>query len=139
MRYLIILFVFIAVSCTRGDREKESQDYFKKEIDGRMVKINELKLADSLQVDIMSVHKDVDRFLLLSKDIENLDASINLSRNYFDELSLKFNFKRTDFTDINKTMTLEEIANALKGNELNFYNQVLFKYKGAEGAMFTAQ
>ena len=104
-----------------------------------MVKINELKLADSLQVDIMSVHKDVDRFLLLSKDIENLDASINLSRNYFDELSLKFNFKRTDFTDINKTMTLEEIANALKGNELNFYNQVLFKYKGAEGVMFTAQ
>lgn len=104
-----------------------------------MAKLKELKFADSLQVDILEVHTEVDRFLLLSKDIENLDVSINLSRKYFDELSQKFNFKRTDFTDINKTMTLEEIANALKGNELNFYNQVLFKYKGAEGAMFTAQ
>ncbi|MBK7309722.1 MAG: hypothetical protein IPI93_02755 [Sphingobacteriaceae bacterium] len=139
MRYLVVFFVCLAVSCSRGDREKESQDYFKKEIDSRMAKLKELKFADSLQVDILEVHTEVDRFLLLSKDIENLDVSINLSRKYFDELSQKFNFKRTDFTDINKTMTLEEIANALKGNELNFYNQVLFKYKGAEGAMFTAQ
>jgi hypothetical protein len=104
-----------------------------------MAKIKELKLADSLMMDVMKAHTEVDRFLLLSKDVENLDASINLSRNYFDELTQKFNFKRADFTDINKTMTLEEIANVLKGNELNFYNQVLFKYKGAEGAMFTAQ
>jgi len=87
----------------------------------------------------MDVQREVDRFLLLSKDIENLDASINLSRAYFDKLSIKFKMSRTDFTDITKTMTLEEIANVLKGNELNFYNQVLFKYKGAEGAMFTAQ
>ena len=104
-----------------------------------MAKIKEIKLADSLQLDVMEVHTEVDRFLLLSKDIENLDASINLSRKYFDELAVKFNFKRTDFTDITKTMTLEEIANALKGNELNLYNQVLFKYKGAEELMFTAQ
>ena len=119
--------------------EKESQDYFGKEIEGRMAKIKEIKLADSLQLDVMEVHTEVDRFLLLSKDIENLDASINLARKYFDELAVKFNFKRNDFTDITKTMTLEEIANALKGNELNFYNQLLFKYKGAEGVMFTAQ
>ncbi len=104
-----------------------------------MAKIKELKLSDSLKVDVAEVHTEIDRFLLFSKDIENLDASINLSKKYFDELATKFSINRTDFTDINKTMSLEEIANALKGNELNFFNQLLFKYKGAEGLMFTAQ
>lgn len=104
-----------------------------------MLKIKGLKIADSLQLDVVEVDKEVDRLLLMSKDIENIQASINLSKKFFDELAAKYQMNRSDFTDINKEMTLEEVANALKGNELNFFNQVLFKYKGAEGTMYTAQ
>lgn len=104
-----------------------------------MASIKEIKLADSLQSEVINVDKEVDRLLLMSKDIENIQASINLSKKFFDELAAKHQMNRADFTDITKEMTLEEIANALKGNELNFFNQFIFKYKGAEGTMFTAQ
>lgn len=126
-------------SCSERDRKEEAQSYFKKEIESRMSTIKTLKVADSLHLDVTEINKEVDRLLLMSKDIENIDASINLSKKFFDELAVKYQMNRGDFTDITKEMTLEEIANALKGNELNFFNQFIFKYKGAEGSMFTAQ
>lgn len=126
-------------ACSERERKEEAQSYFKKEIDSRMSRIKTMKVADSLQLDVSKIDKEVDRLLLMSKDVENIDASINLSKKFFDELAVKYQMNRNDFTDINNDMSLEEIANALKGNELNFFNQFIFKYKGAEGSMFTAQ
>ncbi len=139
MRYVFIIVTCLLFSCSERERKEEAQSYFKKEIDSRMSTIKTLKVADSLHLDVTEIDKEVDRLLLMSKDIENIDASINLSKKFFDELAVKYQMNRADFTDINREMTLEEIANALKGNELNFFNQFIFNYKGADGSMFTAQ
>jgi hypothetical protein len=74
----------------------------------------------------------------MSKDVENIQASINLSKKFFDGLAVKSQINRSDFVDITNEMSLEEIATALKSNELNFFNQILFRYKGSTG-MYTAQ
>jgi hypothetical protein len=138
MKYFLpVLIVFLSF-CTERERKEESSAYFKTEIGSRMAAIKDLKLADSVKVDVMEVDKEVDRLLLMSKDIENVQASINLSKKFFDELAAKNNINRSDFTDITHEMTLEEIENALKGNELNFFNQILFRYKASPG-MYTAQ
>jgi hypothetical protein len=137
MKYFLIIFACILFSCTDRERKEESEAYFNKEISSRMSTISDLKLADSI-VDVIEVNKEVDRLLLMSKDVENIHASINLSRKFFDELAVKNRLNRSDFVDITNEMSLEEIATALKGNELNFFNQVLFRYKGSTG-MYTAQ
>jgi hypothetical protein len=137
MRPITIILALVLFSCTDRKRKEESEAYFNKEIAGRMSAIIDLKLADSI-VDVTEVNKEVDRLLLMSKDVENIQASINLSKKFFDELAVKNQINRSDFVDITKEMSLEEIANALKGNELNFFNQVLFRYKGSTG-MYTAQ
>jgi hypothetical protein len=139
MKFSPLILVFLLLACSDRDRKEEAQNFFKKEIDNRMASIKNLEVADSLQLGVAEVDKEVDRLLLMSKDIENIGASINLSKKFFDELVVKYQMNRGDFTDINRDMSLEEIANALKGNELNFFNQFIFKYKDGQGAMYTAQ
>lgn len=139
MRYFIPIFVFLFVSCTDHDRKEASVAYFDKEIASRMATINDLKLADSIKVDVTDINKEFDRLLLMSKDVENLQACINLSGKFYDELAVKYNINRSDLINITHEMSLEETANAIKGNELNFFNQIIFRYKGSAGTMYTAQ
>ncbi len=139
LKNVIILFVLFFVQCKNHDNEKASESYFKAEIDGRIKRIQEIKIHDSTTVDPIRIDEEINKLLLLSKDIENLSASINKSKQFFDSISIKLSINRADFTDINKEMTLEEIATALKGNELNLFNQILFKNSKGESLMYTAQ
>jgi hypothetical protein len=137
MRHFILITLAFLFSCTDRECKEEAEAYFNKEIGSRMAAIRDLKLADSI-VSVTEVDEEVNRLLLMSKDIENVQASINLSKKFFNELAAKNQINRTDFVDITAEMSLEEIATALKGNELNFFNQILFRYKGSSG-MYTAQ
>jgi hypothetical protein len=137
MKYFILVFTVLLFSCIDRDRKEASATYFDKEIASRMKAITDLKLSDSI-VDVVEVNEEVDRLVLMSKDVENLQAAINLSKKFFDELAEKNRINRSDFIDLNDEMSLEETATALKGNELNFFNQILFRYKGSTG-MYTAQ
>lgn len=125
--------------CTGNKREKQTEAYFKEEIDFRIKKINEINASDSIAIDPLKIDAEINKLVLLSKDIENINASINKSKLFFDTIALQLNINRHDFIDIDKTMTLEEISTALKSNELNIFNQVIFKYQKGGSAMYTAQ
>lgn len=127
------------VQCKNQDNEEASERYFKTEIEGRIRKINELVAKDSLDIDPKAIDEEINKLVLLSKDVENIVASINKSKQFFDSIAVKLQINRRDFINIDKTMTLEEIATALKSNELNLFNQVLFKYNKGESLMYTAQ
>lgn len=135
--YFIILVFF--AQCAGNNREKQTEAYFKEEIDGRIQKINELKIKDSLDINPKQIDDEINKLVLMSKDIENIKASINKSKMFFDTIAVKLNINRKDFIDIDKTMTLEEIATALKSNELNIFNQVIFKHQKGGSSMYTAQ
>ncbi len=127
------------MSCVDRDRKEASSAYFDKEIAARMTAVKGLKLADSVKVDVTEINREFDRLLLMSKDVENIQACINLSKKFYDELTVKYAINRADLIDITPEMSLEETANAIKGNELNFFNQIIFRYKGSTGTMYTAQ
>ena len=131
--------MILFAQCAGNDRKKQTEAYFKEEIDGRIHKINELRLMDSINISPKQIDDEVNKLVLLSKDIENISASINKSKQFFDTIAVKLQINRKDFIDIDKTMTLEEIATALKSNELNIFNQIIFKGKKGESLMYTAQ
>jgi len=141
LRALIILPFFFFLSCNSGkNRQKEIHSYFKDELAHRVQQIEKLKQEnDSLNINTVEVEENITRLLLLSKDIENLQASINSARTYFDEVSEKYHLNRYDFIDIDKTMSLEEIEISIRSNQVNLYNQIIFKYGKPTGGMYTAQ
>ncbi|MFO0356377.1 MAG: hypothetical protein ACK50A_05435 [Sphingobacteriaceae bacterium] len=136
MKYILFITLIVFASCKNKDHSKESESYFKTEIAGRIEKIDQL---DSTYIDPHKIDEEINKFILLSKDIENLNASINRSTQFFDTISIKYQLNRADFTNIDKSMTLDQMAMVLKGNELNLFNQILFKNNKGESLMYTAQ
>jgi regulatory protein YycH of two-component signal transduction system YycFG len=104
-----------------------------------MQKILGLKDRGSLAIDPKKIDEEINKLVLLSKDVENISACINKSKQFFDTISVKLQINRRDFITIDRNMTLEEIATALKSNELNLFNQILFKSNKGESLMYTAQ
>lgn len=136
MRFILFIALFGFASCKNKDHSKESESYFKTELAGRIEKVSQL---DSNYIDPNRIDEEINKFILLSKDIENLNASINKSTQFFDTISVKYQLNRADFTNIDKSMTLDQMAMVLKGNELNLFNQILFKNNKGESLMYTAQ
>lgn len=136
MKYLLFITLIGFASCKNKDHSKESESYFKTEIAGRIEKVDQL---DSTYIDPHKIDEEINKFILLSKDIENLNASIIRSTQFFNTISMKYQLNRADFTNIDKSMTLDQMAMVLKGNELNLFNQILFKNNKGESLMYTAQ
>jgi hypothetical protein len=95
--------------------------------------------GDSLPLKVLLIDKEVDNLILISKDIENLSASINRANSFFDALTAEFRLQIKDFTKLNTGMHVDEIELVLKQNELNLFNQIIFKITGAKNTMYTAQ
>jgi regulatory protein YycH of two-component signal transduction system YycFG len=136
LKHILLIVLIGFAGCKNKDHSKDSESYFKTEIAGRIEKIDQL---DSNYIDPHQIDSEINKFILLSKDIENLSASINRSTHFFDTLSVKYQLNRADFTNIDKSMTLDQMAMVLKGNELNLFNQILFKNNKGESLMYTAQ
>lgn len=90
-------------------------------------------LSDSLKakkIDPSAIHKRFQELLLMSKDVENLQACVNMHKNYLDETCRVHELNRSQLLEINSSMSLEQIELVLKQNELQLLNQIwlqLFK------------
>lgn len=130
MKSLCIILISLAVlSCIDNSNKNQAIDQnIDKEITERIIKIKELaKQNDTVFVNPDEVDKKIRDLILISKDIENLGASVNLSNQYFKELSGSFGINIADFEKINKGMHVNDIASALKQNEMIFFNHILLK------------
>jgi hypothetical protein len=134
------LFVacLVLISCGSPGRH-DMQRYFEQEVQSRMSMLHRLPaVKDSLESRISAIDSRINDFILLSKDVENLGASVQLSNEYFQELAAEFTMNSADFGPVATNMHVNEISVILKKNELNFLNQLVLRYD-TTGALFTAQ
>ena len=137
---LSLFFAVIFLSCRNEDLTHDMNAYFEKEISARRTILDTLKANnDSLIVNTKAVHEEVNNFILLSKDIENLSASVNIANAYFQNLAHTYGIVESDFSILNTGMHTNEIAVILKQNELNFFNQLILKNNITQPPLFTAQ
>lgn len=140
MKLLIrcICFMALFAGCRHQNKNKDIDLYFEKEIIDRVNVI--CKQPDSMQISPAKINREVNNLVLMSKDIENIVAVTGRANRYFKTLADEQHLNAATFTPLSPDMELDNIASALKENELNFFNQVIFKMKGAEGIkIHTAQ
>lgn len=101
------------------------EKYFEKEIRDRMSVI--AIQPDSMRLSPVKIDRDVNNMIMMTKDIENIRTTVITSNNYFRSLAVNHHINPADFPGLNLDMELDEMASLLKQNELNFFNQVIFK------------
>jgi hypothetical protein len=133
-----LIFALMVAGCVnRGTHDMER--YFESEIVDRLSTLQSPGMInDTLQGRIKYVHGRVGELILLSKDIENLGASISLSNAFFKDVAADFGMNAGDFAPLYTDMHVDEIAVVLRQNELNFLNQMLFRHD-PKGKTYTAQ
>lgn len=127
MKLRFACICLILLGCTDNSNKNQSMDnYVDKEIRDRVKTISELnKGRDTLLIDPVAVQKKVDELVLLSKDIENLGASVTIGNTYFAEMTRRYRLNTSDITQLHTGMHANDIASALKQNEMVLFNHVL--------------
>lgn len=138
---LFVTIITLIVACSSNDNKNRKIDgSFNKEIGDRIKLLNKDSVqGDSLKVDPNEVDSIVNTLILLSKDIENISASINKSNSYFDTLANQHGFSSYDFIKVKNGMHVDDIATTLKQNELTFFNKILLKNNKSDLLMHSAQ
>lgn len=122
----ISLLFLSAFSCKENTQTNtEGSAMLVKEINSRLLELE--NKADSLKktgIDPSAIHSRFQELLLMSKDVENLQASVNLHKTYLDEVCQAHGLNRSQLLEINSSMDLEQIDLIFKQNELQLLNQV---------------
>jgi hypothetical protein len=138
-RKIIGAFLICLLCACSGREDDHLGDHLNSQVQQRLSEIRSAELKEPrIKERVMEVDKKVNEFVLLSKDIENLSASVALANSYFDSLSHEFDLNSSDFTDLNTEMHVDEIAIVLKENELGFLNHVLMSQASGQPRVFTA-
>ena len=125
MSFLVCLFL---LSCSDSEQNHDNELYSEKEINNRIELIDKTTFfKDSLPINTSEIINEIDRIILLSKDVENLQASVNMAGTYFSTISLKYGISTYHFKPIHVGMSTNEIFVVIKQNELNLLNQLIFK------------
>jgi hypothetical protein len=139
LRFVFLICFAILWSCRGPAVSHYMLLYFEQEVSDRLLAMESPAVKnDSLAQRVREIDKRISEFILISKDIENLAASVSLSNAYFNELSEEFKLKSSDFSSLHPQMHVNEIAVRLRQNELNLFNQLLFRFSG-DTALYTAQ
>lgn len=139
--FLIVVISLIFSSCSNSENKNRKIDgSFNKEIGDRIKILNKDSVqSDSLKIDPNEIDSVVNTLILLSKDIENISASINKSNSYFDTLASQHGFSPYDFIKLKNGMHVDDIATTLKQNELTFFNKILLKNNKSDLLLHSAQ
>lgn len=140
MRITLLLSLSLFLTCCRDTNPAKGMNaYFDSEIKNRRQLLDSLSAkSDSLKVNTAAIEEEISNYILLSKDIENLPAAVNKSNAYFLNMANSYGINYSDFTELNTGMHINEMASVLKQNELNLFNQLIFKYKQAPAVPYTA-
>ncbi|MEO6306107.1 MAG: hypothetical protein ABIP51_23365 [Bacteroidia bacterium] len=138
--YILVSFVLLAACADPEKQNKKTDASFSKEIGDRIKLLNKDSIqTTTLKVDPNEVDSIVNTLILLSKDIENISASVNSSNKYFSELAAKYEFSDHEFIKLKNGMHVDAIATILKDNELKFFNLILLKNNKGELLLHSAQ
>ena len=139
MKNLIAFFSrIILLSCSRKKANNiANTEYINKQIAERITLLNSVN--DSLVPDAAKITSEIDKLILLSKDVENIDASINQSNIYFEKAQKEFSLDTISYIKLSKEMELADITGFIKKNELNLLNKIIMKANKGGSLMMTAQ
>lgn len=127
-------------SSCRSGQDQGMDDYFNREIRNRMQIIAGLREnSDSLTLVAAALDEEINKIILLSKDVENPGASVNRANDCFKTLALRHAINGSDFAKVSTAMPVKDFAMAVRQNELNFLNQLILKSDPAGLPLFTAQ
>ncbi len=136
---LLNLLLLFASSCRNNGNQNETDVWLNKEIKNRIEVLKQIpQTKDSFFINPDGIDQEINNILLLSKDIENIQASVNRANRYFETMSSKHVLNHSDFIALRTDMHLDEIATDLKQNELNLLNQLIFKTGKTGLPMYTA-
>lgn len=130
MKYIWIHFLLCLIisSCHNAEKNAANELYSEKEINNRIEIIAKTPFfKDSLPINTSEITNEIDKIILLSKDVENLQASVKYAGNYFNTISLKYAISSYHFKPIHAGMSKNEIFAVIKQNELSLFNQLIFK------------
>lgn len=144
MKALYILFGFLFfISCSESDDDKSKRKMsasYDKEIGTRIKLLNTDSIqSDSLKVKPNEVDSIVNVCILLSKDVENMQASVTKSNQYFEMLANRHGISAHEFEQIKVGMDLRAISSILKDNELKFFNLILLKNNRGDLLLHSAE
>ena len=142
MKYSFIFFIsYVLFACNASENKNRKIDGpINTEIGARIKLLNTGGVqADSLKINPNEVDSIVNSLILLSKDIENISASIGKSNTYFDKLAAKYKLNSYSFIPVKNGMHVDDIATTLKQNELSFFNMMLLKNNKSELLLHTVQ
>jgi hypothetical protein len=140
MRRLILLFLTLTIfSCGRRHDPNETKlnlEYLDKEINERVLVLSkDTSFSEELNV----IRKEVDNLKWLTVDIENINASIVKSNQYFTAASKKYSVDTSGFIMLYKGVPLQDIVNFIKKNHLNLLNKIIIERNKSGNLMYTAQ
>ncbi len=136
--FFILLFSIIILSCGRHDdnQTKLNLEYLDKEIADRNLILNkDTSFSQELEV----IRKDIENLRLLTVDIENINASIVKSNEYFNAASKRYDVDTSGFVVLYKGVPLNDIVSIIKKNHLNLLNKIIILRNKNGTLMYTAQ
>lgn len=124
---LYISFILFLCSCVDNQNKNQAIDnYVNREVSERIKMIRQInKDNDTIIINPLEIDKRVNELVLLSKDVENLSASVNLSNHYFLEMAARFNIDERQFKKLNTGMHVNDISSTIKQNEMVLFNEVI--------------
>lgn len=136
---LLSLILLFANSCRNAVKKTEADVWLNKEIKNRIEVLNGIpQTKNMIFINPNEIDQEINNILLMSKDIENIQASVNRANKYFEGICSKHALNHSDFIVLRTDMHLDEIATDLKQNELNLFNQLIFKTGETGLPMYTA-
>ncbi len=128
-----------ACGVNTGNKHKAGDEFMTMEINDRMKLIGEINNEnDTLLINAAAVDKRVNELLLLSRDVENLGASVELSNTYFSELANQYNIPSSEFKKVDTRLHANDIGSLIRQNEMVLFNQVILRSGNAAFMLRTA-
>lgn len=138
MKLLFILPLVLLMACggvNTGNKNQAGDEFVIQEINDRIKMIGEInKAQDTIIINPLEIDKRVNDLVLLSKDVENLGASVNLSNTYFSQMAKKYKLPEKDFKKVDTRMHANDIASVIKQNEMVLLNLVILN-SGSENIL----
>ncbi len=115
-------------NCKNQNPNKDLDKFLDGEISDRLQMLRQDSVeTNELAFDFTAFNRQIQLFILMIKDIENLKANSKLANAYFEEKIEQLNVAEISYNAIHTDMTLENIATQLKQNELVFLNACVLK------------
>lgn len=128
------------ISCYSPVKDNKLEEFLNTEIKQRLAAINTWPNKDKDLVQLANkIDKKSNDLILISKDVENISASVNMGNEYFEQTAEDFSLNGGQMIMLTTLMQSGQISNTIKENELTLLNRLIFLNTKTEVTVYTAR